>query len=69
MRRAYCGRGAGYHKKGEYDKAVADYNEAIRLDPKDGQAYYGRGLAYEEKGDKTNAEKDFAQAKQLGYEP
>ena len=32
--------------KGEYDKAIADYNEAIRLDPNDAAAYGGRGIAW-----------------------
>ena len=32
--------------KGEYDKAIADYTEAIRLDPKDALAYDNRGIAW-----------------------
>jgi hypothetical protein len=28
------------------DRAFADYNEAIRLDPKYTLAFYGRGVAY-----------------------
>src|SRR5262249_54203449 len=31
---AYAHRGSAWREKGEYDKALADYNEAIRLDPK-----------------------------------
>jgi len=27
-------RGDSYAEKGDYDKAIADYTEAIRLDPK-----------------------------------
>ena len=34
--------------KKEYDKAIADYNEAIRLDPKDANAYINRGMAWAE---------------------
>jgi len=52
-----------------FDKAIADFNEAIRLDPKDPQAYQNRGIAYEKKGEKAKAEEDFAQAKKLGYKP
>ena len=32
---AYNNRGVAWHAKKEYDKAIADYTEAIRLDPKD----------------------------------
>ena len=30
---AYDDRGTAWRKKGEYDKALADYNQALRLDP------------------------------------
>ena len=52
-----------------YDKAIADYTVAIRLEPKDAQAYQNRGVAYEKKDEKAEAEEDFAQAKKLGYKP
>lgn len=35
----------------EFDKAIADYNDAIRLDPKDSDAYYFRGLIWTMKGE------------------
>ena len=54
---------------GKYDKALADFNEVIRLDPKDAKAYHNRGIAYEKKGDKAKAEADLEQAKKLGYKP
>ena len=38
-------RGQTYARKGEYDKAIADYSEAIALDQRDFEAYYGRGSA------------------------
>ena len=31
---AYNNRGLAYRAKGDYDHAIADYNEAIRLDPR-----------------------------------
>src|SRR5258708_37251353 len=37
--------------KGDNDRAIADYNEAIRLDPNYTHAYFNRGLAYAAKGD------------------
>ena len=66
---AYCGRGNAYQEKTEYDKALADYAEAIRLNPNLARAYYRRGTAYEKMGEKAKAEEDFAQAKKLGYKP
>ncbi len=43
---AYNARGSAYYDKGDYDSAIADLSEAIRLDPKDANAYYHRGLAF-----------------------
>jgi len=34
----------------ELDPAIADYSEAIRLNPQDASAFYGRGDAYKVKG-------------------
>ncbi|MBN2023908.1 MAG: tetratricopeptide repeat protein, partial [Pirellulales bacterium] len=62
-------RGDAYRLKHEYDSAIADFTEAIRLDPKDADAYYFRGLAYKSKGQRAAAERDLAKAKRLGYEP
>jgi len=53
----------------EYDQAIKDFTEAIRLKPDDGYAYHFRGYAYQERGLKANAAADFAKAKELGYEP
>ena len=40
-----------YNAKGEHDKAIADCNEAIRLNPKCEDAYKERGKAYLLKGE------------------
>jgi tetratricopeptide (TPR) repeat protein len=29
----YANRGEAWNRKGEYDKAIADYSEALRLNP------------------------------------
>ena len=34
----------------DLDRAIGDYNEAIRLDPKDASAYSNRGSAWGGKG-------------------
>jgi tetratricopeptide (TPR) repeat protein len=45
----YTLRGAAYIIRGEYDHAIADLNEAIRLNPKDPEAFTTRGDAYAKK--------------------
>jgi tetratricopeptide (TPR) repeat protein len=55
--------------KGEYDKAIADYNKVIELDPKSAQTYYERGRAYESKGDYDNAASDFEKVVQIATDP
>jgi tetratricopeptide (TPR) repeat protein len=46
----YYGRGLDFYRTGDYDKAISDFNEAIRLNPKDGRDYYMRGWAYKLQG-------------------
>ena len=67
-RRSCYHRGLAYWNKGDYDKAITDYTEAIRLNQaKYAVAYNNRAIAYEKKGEKAKAEADFAEAKKLGY--
>jgi rhomboid protease GluP len=47
------------------DDPFADYNEAIRLDPKNAEAYYNRGNSYLKKGDWNKAIADFTEAIRL----
>ena len=42
---------------------MADYNEAIRLVPKEQQAHYGRALIWAKRGDKKAAMAGLQQAK------
>ena len=46
----------------EYDRAIAAYTQAIRLDPKNTLAYSGRGWAYHEEGDYYSAIANFTEA-------
>ena len=48
---AYSRRGRAYFNKGDYDRAIRDFDEVIRLDPKFALAYTERGTAYGSKGE------------------
>jgi len=50
---------------GDKQGAIADYNEAIRLNPQDDDAYYNRGLAKSDLGNKQGALVDFRKALEL----
>ena len=58
-------RAIAFAKKGDFDKEVADYTEAIRLKPDLADAYYGRGLALGKKGDVDRSIADFSDAIRL----
>ncbi len=62
---AYCSRGIAYAKKREYDQAIADYDKAIDLDPKNAKALYQRGYVYDMKGERDRAMADYNQAMRL----
>ncbi|GHU52814.1 hypothetical protein FACS1894200_13340 [Spirochaetia bacterium] len=63
---AYNNRGIAYKNKGEYDRAIADYTQAITLDPNYAVAYAGRGIIYDDyKGDYQRAIADYTQALKL----
>ncbi|KRR06103.1 hypothetical protein CQ12_03015 [Bradyrhizobium jicamae] len=61
----YTHRGIAYRDKGDTNRAVADYTEAIRQDSKYAQAYYNRGNAYSDKGDTDRAIADYTAAIRL----
>jgi tetratricopeptide (TPR) repeat protein len=62
-------RGAGYRIKGEYDRAIADYTQAIKLNGKFVAAFNNRGVAYDRKGELDRAIQDFDQAIKLKPSP
>ena len=61
----YYNRGLAYSNKWDDDRAIADYNEALRLDPKFTFAYNNRGRTYWAKGDNDRAIADFNEALRL----
>lgn len=61
----YLNRGFTYAKKGDPEKAIQDYNKAIRLNPKEFIFYYNRGSAYHDKGDLEKAIVNYDEAIRL----
>ena len=59
---AYCNRGHGLTEKRELDRALADLNEAIRIDPAYACAYTNRGHVYAFKRDLEHAMADYDEA-------
>src|SRR5262249_46900702 len=62
---AVTNRGAGYRLKGDYERALADYNQAIKPNAKFAAAYNNRGVAYDKKGEYDRAILDYEQAIKL----
>jgi tetratricopeptide (TPR) repeat protein len=65
----YVNRSGGYIANGQYEKAIADLREAIRLKPDFALSYYNRGLAYGMQGhwEKAIAEYDKAICLEPGF--
>jgi len=61
-------RGVAYLKLKNYDKAIADFDEVIRLGPNDAVAYALRGSAYQSRGQLGVAVADLERAIQLNPE-
>ena len=55
-------RANAHRVKGDNDRAIADYTDAIRLDPNFVTAYYNRGVTYRAKGDSDRAIADYTAA-------
>lgn len=66
---AYFLKARSMHKLGNVKEAIREYNTAIKMSPKNGQAYYYRGLLYVATDQTANACKDFKAAIANNYEP
>ena len=58
-------RGLVYLRQGNYDRAIADYDAALRLQPKTAWSLYGRGLSRLKKGQTAAGQADIAAATAL----
>jgi lipoprotein NlpI len=59
---AYYNRGNAHAAKGDHDAAIADFDEALKLEPKNASAYNNRGNARNDKGESDAALDDFGAA-------
>ena len=59
---AYVNRGLAYMMLGENEKALTDFNEAVRLEPTEWTHYFKRGMAYERLGKQQQAADSFVNA-------
>ena len=62
----FSNRGVEWRIKGDYERAISDYDDAIRLDPKYADAYYNRCIAYNRQQKYDLALPDCNQAIALG---
>jgi tetratricopeptide (TPR) repeat protein len=58
-------RGVGYADRHDYARAIADYSEAIRLNPQYEHAFHNRGVAYANQDDHAHAIADYSEAIRL----
>src|SRR5262252_9560287 len=55
-------RGVAALTSNAYDQAIADFTQAISLNPQRVEAYHNRGIVYSHKGDYDRALVDYTQA-------
>src|SRR5262249_19734916 len=58
-------RGVAYAGKGDFSRAIADFNDAIRLDPRDAVALQNRAAAKQRIGDRAGSDADVEAAKAI----
>lgn len=61
----FCDRGVAFMRRGDFDRAIADFTEAIHQQDQFAEAYTLRGYAHERKGDRDRAAADFEVGRDL----
>lgn len=67
LAKLYYNRGIEWAAKGDYDRAIADYDATLRLTPRNADALFNRGNALGNKGEHDRAIADFDAA--IGLNP
>jgi tetratricopeptide (TPR) repeat protein len=62
---AYYTRALAYHNIGESNRAIADCNAALQIDPGDANALFVRAASHQGKADYTKAIRDYTEVLQL----
>jgi len=58
----YTNRGLGYEERGDRERAMADFDSAIRIKPDNGQSLVARGNFHRYLGEETKAQADYGAA-------
>ena len=66
---ADCTRRGPYARLQAFERAVADYDASIRLDPQQEEAFNGRGVAYDALGEQALSAEDYQEAARLSRLP
>jgi tetratricopeptide (TPR) repeat protein len=64
----FVNRGLVRLRQGDYDKAIADFNDALKVAPKNAPALYARAVAESRKNQKKDSESDLGAARQIAPE-
>jgi tetratricopeptide (TPR) repeat protein len=61
----FLSRGLVRLRQGDYDRAIADFNDALKITPKNARALYARAVAESRKHNKKESETDLEAARQI----
>ena len=61
----YNYKGVHFYKQGEFEKAIAEFQYALKADPEYSQAYYNLGIVSDDKGLYEQAIKEYKKALQI----
>jgi tetratricopeptide (TPR) repeat protein/predicted aspartyl protease len=61
----FVSRGLVRLRQGDYDKAIADFNDALKIMPKNARALYARAVAESRQNNKKGSETDLEAARQI----